>query len=130
MEQGPSENPCGISEHHGDPSEHHDHEDRFLAIQYVNEEFGERISLMSGLVLALTLRKASLSNLYRIPLAYVCEEITDLVYGLIWRNHGIYLTHIKLRLTWTGIGMLVGTAFMVACGIMAAEGTVLFVSGI
>ena len=64
-------------------------------------------ALLSALLLAGTLESNPIALLYRLPAAYACEEATDLIRGIICRNHGIYLSHIKIRLNWNGVGTLV-----------------------
>ena len=101
-------------------------EDRFLAIQYANEEFGERLALLSALLLAGTLESNLLALLYRLPAAYACEEATDLIRGIICRNHGIYLSHIKIRLNWNSVGTLACCIWCVSSIIMAGLGVAEF----
>ena len=55
-----------------------------------------------------------------------CEEVTDLIGGIICQNHGIYLSHIKIRLNWNGVGTLVCCIWMVSCIIMAGLGVAEF----
>ena len=38
------------------------------------------------------------------------------------RNHGIYLSYIKIRLNWNSVGTLVCCIWMVSCVFMAALG--------
>ena len=64
--------------------------------------------------------------MYRLPTAYACEEATDLIRGIICRNHRIYLSHIKIRLNWNGVGMLACCIWMVSCAIMAGLGVAEF----
>lgn len=101
-------------------------EDHFLAIQYAYENFGERVALLSALLLAGTIESNPLALLYRIPITYACKEVTDLIRGIICRNHGIYLPHIKILFNWNDVSMLVCCILCISCAVLTGLGVAEF----